>query len=289
MTSENVIQFGSKTFQRQTDNPYIEVLRFSKASKTMEPFSFYASAVFLQPVGTDKSAFVLLDGTTTIATLSLPYQELHEKIVDGLSPMDLKKYCDTIVPAVEPEIGAKSEDDQGVYIGQYSPKDRDGRSLGKIFNVFAAPQDLPDTMKYVDAVKHIAALNNWYGFDGTNYATDKELYQALDNGSYNGGWIIPTRDLLYGKDVNGNAIQPDNLYAYKDKGDLAGTFCVAASSGSDYPDWYWWSSTEHRDDPSNVHIVRFSDGYEGWNPKDGYRLSCRPVRLVAASVAPSPR
>ncbi len=45
---------------------------------------------------------------------------------------------------------------QGVYLGQYKPQDRDGNSLGKVFNVFAAPQDLPDTMKYVDAVKHIA-------------------------------------------------------------------------------------------------------------------------------------
>ena len=156
---------------------------------------------------------------------------------------------------------------QGIFLGRYAPKDREGNSLGKIFNVFAAPEDLTDAtgnkgiFKYVDAVKRIASLKNWHGHDGTNYATDKELYMALKNGSYNGGWIIPTRDLLSGKDVDGNTTQPDNLYAHKDKRDLSGTFTTAAASGSDYPDWYW-SSTEHRDDPSDVHSVRFSDGYE---------------------------
>jgi len=60
-----------------------------------------------------------------------------------------------------------------------------------------------------------------------------------------------------------------------------GTFCTTPSSGSDFPDWYW-SSTPHRGSSSYVHIVRFSDGDEGWSGKGRDRLSCRPVRLVAA-------
>ena len=74
---------------------------------------------------------------------------------------------------------------QGIFLGRYAPKDREGNSLGKIFNVFAAPEDLTDAagnkgiFKYVDAVKRIASLKNWHGHDGTNYATDKELYKAL--------------------------------------------------------------------------------------------------------------
>ncbi len=32
----------------------------------------------------------------------------------------------------------------GIPIGTWAPRDRDGKSLGKIFNVFAAPQDLTD-------------------------------------------------------------------------------------------------------------------------------------------------
>ena len=75
MTDKNVVPFGKdKTFQRQTDDPRIEVLRFSKVSKAMEPCSFYASAALMQPVGTDKSAIVLPDDTTI--TLSLPYKQL---------------------------------------------------------------------------------------------------------------------------------------------------------------------------------------------------------------------
>src|SRR5262249_38231905 len=106
-----------------------------------------------------------------------------------------------------------------------------------------------------------------------------ELYQALKNSSYNGGWIIPTRDILSGKDVDGKETTPDNLYAYKDKEALRGTFTTIAGRSSFYPGCYW-TSTEVRDDSSVVHGVRFSDGCESWDLKDINRLSCRPVRLV---------
>ena len=76
------------------------------------------------------------------------------------------------------------------------------------------------------------------------------------------GWRIPTLEELR------------KVYKHKD-----GSFCTIAS-GSDYPQWYW-SCTEHRDYPSSVHGVRFSDGIEDWYRKDGYRLSCRPVRSVS--------
>ncbi len=184
-----------------------------------------------------------------------------------------------VAPA--PESGQKMPDGT-IYLGQYSPKDRDGKSLSKTFNVYAAPEDLPETMKYVDAVKHIAKLKKWNGYDGTNYATDKELYAAIKSGTYNGGWIIPTRDILDGKDVDGKDTTPDNILAHKDKGafkEAKHAFKTAASSGSDFPDWYW-SSTENRDDLSFVWVVRLSFGNGVWGRKDDVRLSCRPVRLV---------
>jgi hypothetical protein len=175
---------------------------------------------------------------------------------------------------------------EGIYIGQWQPKDRDGVSLGKTFNVFAAPKDLPDTMTYDDTVKAIAELKNWNGFDGTNYANDKEIYAALKEGSYGGGWIIPTRELLVGTEPDGASgvregkiIQPDNLFDHRNKGVLKDTFKAGASSDFIFPYWYW-SSTEYRDDPSCVWDVRFSFGYEGWHHKDGFCLNCRPVRLV---------
>ena len=67
----------------------------------------------------------------------------------------------------------------------------------------------------------------------------------------------------------------------QNQGSLKDTFCMAAS-GSVSPDWYW-SSAEDPDGPSYVRDVRLSDGGEHWFPKDdGGRLSCRPVRPVAA-------
>jgi hypothetical protein len=176
---------------------------------------------------------------------------------------------------------------QGVFLGQWQPKDRGGKSLGKIFNVFAAPQDLTGgifgwkkTFKYVDAVKRIAKLKAWNGFDGTNYATDKELYQAIEDGSYDGGWLIPTRDILVGTDIDGNTTQPDNLFAHQNKGAFKGTFKKAASSDFIFSDHWYHSSTEHRDDPSAVWAVRFSDDCALKLPRDIIPSRCRPVRVV---------
>ena len=177
---------------------------------------------------------------------------------------------------------------EGIFLGCYKPDDRDGNSLGKTFNVLAAPQDLPDMMTYIETVKYVAELKNWYGFDGANYTTDKDIYAALKDGSYNGGWIVPSRVLLAGTEHDGKSgickgkvIQLDNLLDHHNKGAFKGTFKTAATRASGYPDWYW-SSTEYRGYSSFVHIVRFSDGYESWSHKDDGRLSCRPVRLVAA-------
>ena len=180
-----------------------------------------------------------------------------------------------------PQPGQKMPDGT-IYLGQYKTKDHNGNSLSKTFNVFAAPEDLPETMTYVEAVKHIAGLKNWNGYDGTNYATDKELYAAIKSGSYTGAWIIPTRAILHGKDIDGTRTTPDNFLSAKDKGafvDAKHAFKTATSSGSDCPDYYW-SSTQDRGNPSYVWGVRLSDGNAGWCHKDNNRLSCRPVRLV---------
>jgi hypothetical protein len=186
---------------------------------------------------------------------------------------------------------------EGVFLGQFRPKGRDGKSLGVVFNAFAAPEDLTDTsgkketFKYVDAVKRVKGLKDFHGHDGESYATDKELNQALKSGSYKGGWVIPTRELLIGTEADGptgirkgGVVQPDNLYDHREKGDLKGTFCTKAASGSGFPQWYW-SCTEDREDPACVWDAGFSDGYGGWARKGIIRLSCRLVRLVPVPAA----
>ncbi len=60
MTGDNVSPFSKNMkFQRMTDDPRIEVLFFSKASKAIETCSFYASTVRrLESVGAAKSRLV---------------------------------------------------------------------------------------------------------------------------------------------------------------------------------------------------------------------------------------
>jgi hypothetical protein len=183
------------------------------------------------------------------------------------------------------EIG-KAIPGQGVYLGKYTPKDRDGNSLSQTFNVFAAPEDLRDGNKrslltYNDTQALLARTKGFHGHDGATFKNDSDLYAALRSGSYNGEWFIPTRDILHGKDVDGNETTPDNILAHWKKGALSGTFCETAGGGDVYP-LYYWSSSEPRGNADHVYFVRLSDGFEGWDRKDDCRLSCRPVRMVPA-------
>jgi len=175
--------------------------------------------------------------------------------------------------------------DRGIYLGVYEPKDRSGRSLNKKSHAFAMPEDLKDAtgknliLTFNNAAKEVGKLRNRHGHDGLYLENDTALDEALKNGSYRGQWIIPPRELLHGKDVDGNSVAVENLLTNKDKGAFAGTFTLTDTSGSDgCPDWYW-SLTEHREDRGYVWGVRLSGGNDGRNHKDGGRLACRPVRL----------
>ena len=121
---------------------------------------------------------------------------------------------------------------KGIYLGIWSPKDREGVSLSKTFNVFAAPYDLgldengqgkkrlfkskrdeKLIAPYDYTVGTVAAMKNLMGHKGADYKNDTELYDALRSGAYKGEWFIPPRDLVDGKDVDGNKVQNDNLYS----------------------------------------------------------------------------
>jgi len=199
---------------------------------------------------------------------------------------NLEEIIAAVREAMQPKIG-EMVPGQGIYLGTWDPRDKQGNSLGKIFNVYAAPQDLTnaagrkETFKYDGALSRIAALKNWHGHDGTSYDTDKELYKALKDGSYKGGWIIPPGELLHGKDLYGKKSQIDNLYDHKDKGALKNSFTATISTGYTYPEWYW-SSTQPHNDPSAMQSVNFTNGTQSRFFRDILQLNCRPVRLVAA-------
>lgn len=275
---QNNISAFRKTFSRASDNPRIEVLRFSFETGQTDLYSFYASAIHhLKSAGENESLIVLHGGDTFKVALS--HAALAAKIDEGMSPVDLREFCEGEEEALKDARPGQKMPDGTVYLGRYTPKDRDGNSLSKTFNVFAAPNDLPKTMAYVEAIEYVAGLKNWNGYDGTNYPTDEEIYAALKDGSYNGGWIIPPHEILCGKDTDGGTTTPDNLYACRNGGAFKGTFRDVASGNNSI--WYW-SSTENRVEPSHLWNVRFSDGKREWNHNKELRLSCRPVRLVPA-------
>lgn len=211
----------------------------------------------------------------------------------GRNSVTMRTVADAVVNIEQPglEPGQKMPDGT-VYLGQYKPKDRDGKSLSKTFNVFAAPEDLTDTIgkkqtfKYIDAVKRLKDLKDFHGYDGESYASDKKLNQALKKGIYKGGWIIPTRELLIGTQADGpigvhigGAVQPDNLFDHRDKGLFKGSFCMKAARDCGFSESYW-SCTEDCENPALVWSASLWDGYQNWNHKDISSLSCRLVRLV---------
>ena len=181
---------------------------------------------------------------------------------------------------------------KGVFMGQWEPKDRSGNSLGKKFNVFAAPEDLTDSsgqkmiLQFKDAAVEVAKLRNWNGHDGVNCDNDTAVYNGLMDGTAVGKWFIPPRELVQGKDVDGTVVRAqENLYALRNTGDFAGTF-TTVNNGTFYVHWYW-SSTERRGGSAYVYNVDFTDGDDDWN-RDGdddwnrkvlHRLSCRPCRV----------
>ena len=175
------------------------------------------------------------------------------------------------------EIGQMVEG-KGVYVGAWEPKDRNDQSLGKTFDLYAAPQDVVDSqgkkilLTFNDAAAHVAGLDNWHGYDGAELRNDTAIYDAIREGRLEEleKWFIPTRDVVKA-----------NFYQNKDKGNLKGTF--TDKRGSDDARWYW-SCTERPDDSSIVYNVDFTDGDDVWHGKDYYELSTRPVR---AELRPS--
>ncbi len=175
---------------------------------------------------------------------------------------------------------------EGVYIGQWTFKDRSGKKINKIFNVFAAPEDLTDELerrtlfKYVEAVERVAALKNWHGFNGIKCAHDTAFYSALQDGSYHGEWVIPPCEVLSGRDAKGNRVEGSSVSECYDQGVFEGTFNLPLDTlvPNDFLMWYW-SCSESRDKQFSVWAVKFAYLDECAFQKTKFNLSCRPIRL----------
>lgn len=172
---------------------------------------------------------------------------------------------------------------KGIYVGIWEPTDNLNKTLGKVFDLYAAPEDISNNsgnnllMTFNDAVRHVAGQRNWHGHDGNNFANEKAVTQAVrTNPDLLAKWFIPTKEILHGKNAQGTKVQPNNLYDHRTKMPRGAEF-VTNASGSGFARWYW-SLTERPDDSSFVYIVSFTDGDDGWDAMDYYKLSVRPVR-----------
>jgi hypothetical protein len=171
----------------------------------------------------------------------------------------------------DPQIG-ELVPGKGIYAGIWEPKDRNGRSLGRIFDLYAARKDIEDRdgrkirLTFNEAARHVAGLRNWNGHDGINLENDEAIYNAVRAGRYADlkKWFIPSKDIL-----------TENLYKNKDTGAFKDTFTTAR--GSDYA--YYWSSSEPQGPLSScMYGVRLSDGNVHWDNKGFGSQYCRPLR-----------
>lgn len=168
---------------------------------------------------------------------------------------------------------------KGIFFGVWEPKDESSAGLGKIFNVFAAPEDAEDEegqkiLNFPEALQVLSSLKIWHGHALGAYSRAEDLHAALKDGSYSGAWFMPPLDLLAGVDSAGRAVQVDCLYTHKGKGALQATFPSEEDAINAY-----WSCSSSKDFFGNVFAtVSFGSGKREWNEGRGWRMLCRPVR-----------
>jgi len=171
---------------------------------------------------------------------------------------------------------------KGIFMGVWEAKNRRGKSLGKKFRRFVAPEDLMDDegkkvlWTFREAAQQVAGLRNWHGHDGADFKDEADFYKALKEGRGIGKWFIPPSEFLIGIDRNGDKVSDDHLYAHSARGNLKGTFATAEDSGRGF--WYG-SCTEPARLPSFVWAACFLTGDDGWTSKTVGRLNFRPFRL----------
>ncbi|HBR69391.1 MAG TPA: hypothetical protein DEA55_08465 [Rhodospirillaceae bacterium] len=188
---------------------------------------------------------------------------------------------DPVFDPSQPDVG-KLIQGKGINLGTWEPKGKDGRTLGKIFDLYAAPEDIrnnsgPVLMNLNNAVKHVADLKNYHGHDGGNFANDNAILEAaINDPKALAKWFIPTKEILHGKTSGGDKIQTKNLYDYRNIGDFKNTFI--AKNGSRPAGWYC-SLTEIPDYPSLYYSVPFVYGSDAcMERKDDAERNTRVVR-----------
>ncbi len=171
---------------------------------------------------------------------------------------------------------------KGVFAGPWLPKLSLAEKNSKSYLLFAAPTNLTDQKfgnarlwKFYEAAREVGKIKNWHGHHGCDYVSAIQLYEALKNGSYDGGWFVPPLELLTGRNaVDRRKIHRYPLWQYKNK----------PGFGFDFRDEsvVYWSSTECELDKGwAVNLLVKGKRAEAKNT----HLACRPMRAEEAGLS----
>jgi hypothetical protein len=225
-------------------------------------------------------SFTLADG------VMIPAHVANDKPIDGAPAVILHRLNET-------DIGQMIQTDnvqKGILLAPaFQHLNRKGKRVGPVVDYFAAPKDTrflngsKQLATYNSDIQRIADLEEVCGHRGILLRNDAAIYDASETDPAKLAlWHMPTLPLVNGRNMGSDQVNPNNMYAHKDKGALKGTFTDKA--GSDGARWYW-SATEHRVNPSGVYGVDFTGGDDVWGHKDGNGLSSRPVRAELRPAA----
>ncbi len=238
----------------------------------------------------------MLQQETMQRDLGITPAPVTQPVIPVITPLPIAKQPaeEEQTPVQQPVTGlqiGQTVDDKGVFIGTWEPRDKKGKSLGKIFNVYAAPEDMTNDddeklmLTFNDAAKHVAAMKDWHSHDGGDYASEDALLKALKKDTYKGEWFIPPLEIMATRDPAGEFNKLGMLTVARNVGALADTF--EKLDGVPTSQMYW-TSTETPTDPDYVQYVDVSDdrgarklvNYMG---RDLNKLATRLVRLEPRS------
>lgn len=219
--------------------------------------------------------------TLTLADgVMVPAHVANDRPIDGAPAVVLRRLNQT-------DIGQMIETDnaqKGILLAPaFQHLDRKGNRVGPVVDYFAAPKDTRflggwgQLCTYKRDIERIANLEDVCGHGGILLLNDAAIYDAAkkSNLATLAMWHMPTLPLVNGRNIGSDQVNPNNMYAHKNKGVLQGTF--TDKTGSYGARWYW-TATELSDNRSLLHDVDFTDGGVDSDPKDNCFLSSRPVR-----------
>ena len=180
-----------------------------------------------------------------------------------------------------PAIGCWVED-KGIYQGTWEPTDEKGKSLGSVFNLYAAPEDLKNIhgknllLTFNKAIRHIAKLKNWHGHSGSNLKSVEDIRRAVQsNPEKLSSWFIPNKEILHGYDSSNKKLQINNLYNNKEEMPKNSEFVTIEKINHAH---LYWSCTKHEKHFLDMYAINFTDGSPVWGQRHISKFSTRPVR-----------